>query len=88
MRSFGGHGYSHIIRNIPELFKRLGFHKYLNYIPFDPIEEDLGNLKARLQKQSQVNFSEIKGANHFFKEKEKDLRLEIEKYIKEKTALI
>lgn len=25
MRSFGGHGYSHIIRNIPELFKRLGF---------------------------------------------------------------
>ena len=27
MRSFGGHGYSHILRNIPELFKRLGFDK-------------------------------------------------------------
>jgi phosphotriesterase-related protein len=25
MRSFGGHGYSHIIRNIPELLTRLGF---------------------------------------------------------------
>jgi phosphotriesterase-related protein len=25
MRSFGGHGYSHIIRNIPELLSRLGF---------------------------------------------------------------
>ena len=25
MRSFGGHGYSHIVRNVPELIKRLGF---------------------------------------------------------------
>ena len=25
MRSFGGHGYSHILRNIPELLTRLGF---------------------------------------------------------------
>jgi phosphotriesterase-related protein len=25
MRSFGGHGYGHIIRNIPELLTRLGF---------------------------------------------------------------
>ncbi|MDA9153745.1 hypothetical protein N9N92_01915 [Planktomarina temperata] len=40
-------------------FKRLGVHKYLNYIPFDPIEEDLGHLKSRLQKQSQVNFNDI-----------------------------
>ena len=36
----------------------------------------------------EVLFSKIKGANHFFKDKEKELRLEIEKYIKEKTALI
>ena len=35
-----------------------------------------------------VIFSKIKGANHFFKDKEKELRAEIEKYIKDKTALI
>jgi alpha/beta superfamily hydrolase len=35
-----------------------------------------------------VIFSEIKNSNHFFKDKEKDLAYEIEKYLKEKTALI
>ena len=33
-------------------------------------------------------FSKIKNSNHFFKDKEKELKLEIEKYLKEKTALI
>ena len=42
-----------------EFLKRLGIHKYLNYIPFDPIEENLENLTARLQKKLQVNFTEI-----------------------------
>ena len=35
-----------------------------------------------------VIFSKIKNANHFFKDKEDDLKKEVEKYIKEKTALI
>ena len=30
-------------------------------------------------------FSKIKNSNHFFKSKEKDLTVEIEKYLKEKT---
>ena len=33
-------------------------------------------------------FSKIKNANHFFKDKEIDLKKEVENYIKEKTALI
>ena len=33
-------------------------------------------------------FSKIKNSNHFFKDKEKELKLKIEKYLKEKTALI
>ena len=36
----------------------------------------------------EVIFSEIKGANHFFKEKEEDLKKTIDKYIKDKTKLI
>jgi len=32
--------------------------------------------------------SKIKNSNHFFKNKEKELIVEIEKYLKEKTALI
>ena len=44
--------------------------------------------RIKSQKGVEVIFSKIKGANHFFKDKEKDLRSEIEKYIKEKTALI
>ena len=35
-----------------------------------------------------VIFSKIKNSNHFFKNKEKELTIEIEKYLKEKTALI
>jgi len=35
-----------------------------------------------------VLFSKIKNANHFFKDKEVELKQEIQKYIKEKTALI
>ena len=42
-----------------KFLKRLGINKYLNYIPFDPIEENLENLKTRLQKNSQLNFTEI-----------------------------
>lgn len=39
--------------------KRLGLRKYVNYVPFDPLEENLKTLKTRLQKKSQVNFTEI-----------------------------
>lgn len=39
--------------------KRLGLRKYVNYVPFDPLEENLETLKTRLQKKSQVNFTEI-----------------------------
>ena len=42
-----------------------------------------GNVKYVLEL-----LSKIKNANHFFKDKEKELRVEIEKYINEKTALI
>ena len=31
-------------------------------------------------------FSKIKNSNHFFKNKEKELTIEVEKYIKEKTG--
>tara|TARA_B100000427_G_C15280663_1_gene495212 strand:- start:26 stop:682 length:657 start_codon:yes stop_codon:yes gene_type:complete len=52
--------------------------------------ESLTELKNRLkgQKGIDVLFSEIKGANHFFKNKEDDLKKEIDKYISEKTELI
>ncbi len=53
-------------------------------------KESINELDNRIKSQKgvEVLFSKIKGANHFFKDKEKELRLEIEKYIKEKTALI
>ena len=44
--------------------------------------------RIKSQKGVEVVFSKIKNSNHFFKNKEKELSLEIEKYIKEKTALI
>ncbi len=44
--------------------------------------------RIKSQKGVEVLFSKIKGSNHFFKDKEKELKIEIEKYIKEKTALI
>ena len=48
---------------------------------------DLDN-RIKSQKGVEVPFSKIKNSNHFFKNKEKELTTEIEKYIKEKTALI
>ena len=48
---------------------------------------ELDNI-IKSQKVVEVLFSKIKGSNHFFKDKEKELKIEIEKYIKEKTALI
>ena len=44
--------------------------------------------RIKSQKGVEVIFSKIKDSNHFFKNKEKELTLEIEKYLKEKTALI
>jgi len=49
--------------------------------------EDLKN-RLKNQKNVDVNFTLIKGANHFFKNKEEDLKDSIDKYIKEKTELI
>ena len=46
------------------------------------------NNRLKSQKGIEVNFSEIKGANHFFKEKEEELKKIIDKYIKDKTKLI
>ena len=52
--------------------------------------ESINELDNRIksQKNVEVLFSKIKNGNHFFKDKEKELKEEIEKYIKEKTALI
>jgi len=52
--------------------------------------ESLTELKNRLKSQKGIDvlFSEIKGANHFFKNKEDDLKKEIDKYVSEKTELI
>ena len=44
--------------------------------------------RIKSQKGVEVIFSKIKNSNHFFKDKEKELVMEIEKYLKEKTALI
>ena len=53
-------------------------------------KESISELDNRIKNQKgvEVIFSKIKNSNHFFKNKEKELTLEIEKYIKEKTALI
>ena len=53
-------------------------------------KESIQELDDRIKNQKgvEVIFSKIKDSNHFFKDKEKELTLEIEKYIKEKTALI
>ena len=48
---------------------------------------DLNN-RLKSQKGIEVLFSEIKGANHFFKDREEDLKKTIDKYIKDKTKLI
>ena len=52
----------------------------------DSINELNNRLKS--QKGIEVAFSEIKGANHFFKDKEEELKSTIDKYIKDKTKLI
>ncbi len=53
-------------------------------------KESIEELDKRIKSQKgiEVIFSEIKNANHFFKDKEKDLKEEIQKYIKDKTSLI
>ena len=52
--------------------------------------ESIEELDRRIKSQKgiTVGFSKIKNANHFFKNRESDLKIEIEKYIKDKTALI
>ena len=53
-------------------------------------KESINELDRRIKSQKgvEVIFSKIKNSNHFFKSKEKELTTEIEKYLKEKTALI
>ena len=53
-------------------------------------KESITELDDRIKSQKgvEVIFSKIKNSNHFFKSKEKELTEEIEKYLKEKTALI
>ena len=53
-------------------------------------KESIDELNNRIknQKAVEVLFSKIKNSNHFFKNKEPDLASEIERYIKDKTALI
>ncbi len=53
-------------------------------------QESIDQLDKRIKSQKgiEVAFTKIKNANHFFKGSEKELNIEIEKYIKEKTALI
>jgi Predicted hydrolase of the alpha/beta superfamily len=52
--------------------------------------ESLLNLKKRLsmQKNIEVKFDSVANANHFYKGKEKELSLSIDKYIKEKITII
>jgi len=53
-------------------------------------KSSIQNLNNRLksQKEIEVEFSEIKNSNHFFKDKEEDLKNIIDKYIQKKTELI
>jgi len=53
-------------------------------------KESIEELDKRIKNQKgvEVIFAKIEKANHFFKEKEKELSQIIKKYIKEKTALI
>ena len=53
-------------------------------------KESIDELDNRIKNQKgvEVMFTKIKNANHFFKGRENELSIEIEKYIKEKTALI
>ena len=53
-------------------------------------EESLLNLKKRLdmQKNIEVKFDSIVNANHFYKNREKELAVSIERYIKDKITII
>ena len=52
--------------------------------------DSIANLKKRLslQKNIEVKFEQIQNANHFFKNKEKELSASIDRYIKEKVTII
>ena len=52
-------------------------------------EESLMNLKKRLdsQKNIEVKFDSILNANHFFKDKEKELTVKINNYLKDKITI-
>ena len=53
-------------------------------------KDSIQELDARIKSQKgvEVAFSKVKNANHFFKNKETDLKSIVKKYIDEKTALI
>ena len=53
-------------------------------------KESINDLRSRLkaQKGIEVKFDEIKNANHFFKNKETDLKKVITQYIKQKTEIM
>ncbi len=53
-------------------------------------KESINELSNRLKSQKGINveFSEIKNANHFFKDKEEDLKKIVNTYIKKNTELI
>ena len=53
-------------------------------------EENILNLKKRLnaQKNIEVKFDSIVNANHFYKNKEKELATTIDRYIKDKVTII
>ena len=53
-------------------------------------EESISELKKRLsaQKNIEVKFESIISANHFYKNKEKDLANSIEKYLKDKITIL
>ena len=53
-------------------------------------KESINDLKTRLKNQKgiEVNFDDIKNANHFFKNKEENLKKVIEDYIKQKTEIM
>ena len=52
--------------------------------------ESIDELDKRIKSQKgvEVSFSAIKNANHFFKNKETELKNVVKKYIDQKTALI
>jgi len=53
-------------------------------------KSSIQDLSSRLKSQKgiEVDFLEIKNSNHFFKDKEEDLKKVIDKYIQKNTELI